>query len=227
MRRADRLFDIIQVLRLARGPITAAAIAAELEVTPRTVYRDIATLQARRLPIEGAAGLGYVLRRGYELPPLTFTEDEAEAITVGLRMLRRTGDAGLAEAARSVLNKLATVVPDGLRGQLTAAPVHVSARGAPAITAINLSEARAAIRRARKMRIAYVDASGVPTSRTVRPIALEYYVEATLLCAWCELRNDYRHFRADRIVAAEVLGEGFAAEAKQLAAGWLALTRPA
>ena len=227
MRRADRLFDIIQVLRLARAPITAAAIAAELEVAPRTVYRDIATLQSRRVPIEGAAGLGYVLRRGFELPPLTFTEEEAEAIAVGLRMLRRTGNAGLAAAARSVIHKLAAVVPDGSRSQFTAAAVHVSARGAPAVTAINLSETRGAIRRARKMRIAYVDTNGVATSRTVRPIALEYYVEATLLCAWCELRDDYRHFRADRIVVAEVLGEDFAADAKQLAAGWLALTRPA
>ena len=111
MRRADRLFDIIQVLRLARTPITAAAIAAELEVAPRTVYRDIATLQARRIPIEGAVGIGYVLRRGFELPPLMFTEDEAEAIAVGVRLLARTGDPGLQKAAESVLSKVTLVVP--------------------------------------------------------------------------------------------------------------------
>jgi len=146
MRRADRLFDIIQVLRLARTPITAAAIAAELEVAPRTVYRDIATLQARYVPIEGAAGLGYVLRRGFELPPLMFTEDEIEAVTVGLRLLRRTGDPGLEAAARSVLNKLAAVMPDALRERLEAAPFHVAAGGAPTPGAVSLSDIRAAIR---------------------------------------------------------------------------------
>ena len=100
LRRADRLFDIIRILRAASQPVTAAAIADELEVTVRTVYRDVATLQARRIPIEGAAGVGYVLRRGYELPPLMFTEDEAEAIAVGVRLLTRTGDPGLQEAGK-------------------------------------------------------------------------------------------------------------------------------
>src|SRR5579871_1329876 len=101
MRRADRLFDIIQRLRTARAPVTAAALAEDLEVTPRTVYRDVATLQARRVPIEGAAGIGYVLRRGFDLPPLMFTIDEVEAIAVGVRMLARTGDPGLQKAAES------------------------------------------------------------------------------------------------------------------------------
>ncbi|MGH7156379.1 MAG: helix-turn-helix transcriptional regulator [Acetobacteraceae bacterium] len=226
MRRADRLFDIIQVLRLARTPLTAAAIATELEVASRTVYRDIATLQSRRVPIEGAAGIGYVLRRGFELPPLMFTEEEAEAIVVGLRMLRRTGDPGLAAAARSVVNKLAVVVPEGMRAHLAAAPIHVSVRGAPTATAVDLSAIRAAIRAARKLRIDYVDGQGAASSRIVRPIAVEYYVEATLLCAWCELRDDYRHFRADRIAAADVLTESFASDARRLMDGWLALTRP-
>ena len=111
LRRADRLFDIIRVLRAASQPVTAAAIADELEVTVRTIYRDIATLQARRIPIEGAAGVGYVLRRGYDLPPLMFTEDEAEAIAVGVRLLARTGDPGLQKAANSVLSKVTLVVP--------------------------------------------------------------------------------------------------------------------
>src|ERR1051325_4542547 len=121
MRRADRLFDIIQRLRTARGPTTAAALAAELEVTVRTVYRDIATLQARRVPIEGAAGIGYLLRRGFDLPPLMFTEDEAEAIGVAMRMLARTGDTGLQQAADSVLSKLTLVLPDLLRDYLKSA----------------------------------------------------------------------------------------------------------
>src|SRR5215471_5074239 len=118
MRRADRLFDIIQVLRTATRPITATALAAELEVTPRTVYRDIATLQARRVPIEGAPGLGYVLRRGFDLPPLMFTSEEIEAIVVAMRLLRRTGDVGLQDAAVSVLSKIEVVLPEALRSHL-------------------------------------------------------------------------------------------------------------
>jgi predicted DNA-binding transcriptional regulator YafY len=225
VRRADRLFDIIQVLRLARTPVTAAAIAAELEVAPRTVYRDIATLQARRVPIEGAAGLGYVLRRGFELPPLMFTDEETEAIAIGLKLLHRTGDPALMVAARSVVAKLMAVVPHGMRTQLAEAPFHVSHAGAPPTGDVNLSEIRAAIRDARKLHIAYVDGHGSATSRTVRPVAMEFYDNATLICGWCELRNGYRHFRTDRINDVQVLTEGFAEQAPQLMAGWLALTR--
>ena len=111
MRRADRLFDIIQALRAATGPLTAAQLGAQLEVTPRTVYRDIASLQASRVPIEGAAGLGYVLRQGFDLPPLMFTRDEIEAILVGARLIRRTGDPGLQAAAAGVLSKLSVALP--------------------------------------------------------------------------------------------------------------------
>jgi predicted DNA-binding transcriptional regulator YafY len=225
MRRADRLFDIIQILRLARGPVTAAAIATELEVTPRTVYRDIATLQARRVPIEGAAGLGYVLRRGFELPPLMFTEEEVEAVAVGVRLLGRTGDPGLAAAARSVIAKLAAAMPDALRAYLAAVPFHVSTRGAPRPEAVDLSAVRSAIREAHKMRIEYVDAKDETSHRTICPIAIEYHVEATLICAWCELRKDYRHFRADRIRAASLLPDDFVDHAKALLTGWIALTQ--
>lgn len=222
LRRADRLFDILRILRVAKQPVTAASIADELEVTPRTVYRDVATLQARRIPIEGAAGIGYVLRRGFDLPPLMFTEDEAEAIAVGVRMLARTGDPGLQKAARSVLSKVALVVPDPLRDYLSAAPLYVSKSGAPVPALRDLpTTIRHAIRDARKMRIAYHDENGRETRRVIQPFAIAYYVEATLVCAWCELRNDIRHFRADRVVSAEVLDEGFAIPAAVIAA-WLA-----
>ena len=226
MRRSDRLFDIIQRLRTARGPMTAAAIAAELEVTPRTVHRDIATLQARRVPIEGAAGLGYVLRRGYDLPPLMFSADEVEAVLVGMRLLRRTRDPGLQQAADSVLSKLAAVLPEPLRGALDTPPFHVSEGEAQEPSAISLAELRVAIREANKLRIRYRDGNGAASERVIRPVAIEYYVQATLVCAWCELRDGYRHFRADRIEAASVLADSFAADRKRLLDGWLALTRP-
>jgi predicted DNA-binding transcriptional regulator YafY len=160
------LFDTIRILRAASQPVTAAAIADEPEVTVRTVYRDVATLQARRIPIEGAAGVGYVLRRGYELPPLMFTEDEAEAIAVGVRLLARTGDPGLQKAAESVLSKLTLVVPDPLRDYLTNAPVYVSKSGAPVPAQRGLpSTIRYAIRAARKMQIASEDGDRRSTER--------------------------------------------------------------
>src|SRR5215469_16074896 len=142
MRRSDRLFDIIQRLRTARGPTTAAALAEELEVTVRTIYRDVATLQARRVPIEGAAGLGYVLRRGFDLPPLMFTTDEIEAIVVGARLVARTGDPSLQDAAASVLSKVTVVLPDALRAQLSSAPLFVSTSGAPVPQSVDLSVVR-------------------------------------------------------------------------------------
>jgi predicted DNA-binding transcriptional regulator YafY len=222
LRRADRLFDILRIPRAAKGPVTAASIAAELEVTTRTVYRDIATLQARRIPIEGAAGIGYVLRRGFELPPLMFTEDEAEAIAVGVRLLARTGDPGLQKAAASVLSKVTLVVPDPLRDYLNAAPLYVSKSGAPVPAQRELpATIRHAIRDNRKLRIAYRDEHGRQTLRVIQPFAVAYYVEATLVCAWCELRRDIRHFRTDRVVSVEVLDKGFAIPEPVIAA-WLA-----
>ncbi|HTQ34549.1 MAG TPA: YafY family protein [Stellaceae bacterium] len=222
LRRADRLFDILRVLRVAKAPVTAASIADELEVTVRTVYRDIATLQARRVPIEGAAGVGYVLRRGFELPPLMFTEDEAEAIAVGVRMLARTGDPGLLKAAESVLSKVALVVPDPLRDYLSTTPVYVSKSGAPVPQQRDLpTTIRRAIRDTRKMRIAYEDEGGRRTARIIQPFAVAYYTEATLVCAWCELRSDIRHFRTDRVIAAEVLDDRFTIP-KAVISAWLA-----
>lgn len=223
MRRADRLFDIIQILRVATAPQTAAALAAELEVTTRTVYRDIATLQARRIPIEGAPGIGYVLRRGFDLPPLMFTPEEIDAITVGARLLSRTGDVGLQRAAASVLSKVTVILPETLRDHLTAAPFYVSTHGASASPVVDLAEIRGAIRDQRKMHITYSDEKGDRTHRVIWPFAVAYYVEATLICAWCELRNDYRHFRIDRIVAAKTMNQRYSDHPGRLMAQWLAM----
>lgn len=220
MRRSDRLFDIIQTLRTATKPMTAASLAERLEVTVRTVYRDIATLQGRRVPIEGAAGLGYVLRRGFDLPPLMFTTDEIEAIAVAVRMLRRTGDRGLQSAARSVLSKVTVGLPEALRDHLAAPPFYVSDHGAPAPAVADLAAIRGAIREERKLRLNYNDERGNRTRRIVWPIAIAYCAESTLISAWCELRDDYRHFRADRILQFDILDEGFPVPGKVLFARW-------
>ena len=225
MRCADRLFDIIQNLRMAPHPVTAAALADKLEVTVRTIYRDIAALQGSRVPIEGAPGLGYVLRRGFDLPPLMFTIEETDAIAIGVRLLRRLRDPKLEAAAESVLGKLSAVVPQPLQSQLVAAPLYVSEGSAPAVTGIDLSQLRNAIRETRKLAIAYVDEESRRTQRTIWPIAMAYYVDVTLVGAWCELRQDFRHFRVDRILSARVLEERFPANSGKLMAEWLALQK--
>jgi predicted DNA-binding transcriptional regulator YafY len=225
MRRADRLFDIIQALRTAAHPVTAAALAEQLEVTVRTIYRDIAALQGSRVPIEGAPGLGYVLRRGFDVPPLMFTSEEADAIAIGVRLLRRLRDAKLEQAADSVLAKLAVVVPKPLQPHLLSAPIYVSDGDTPPATGVDPAKLRDAIHAARKVVIVYIDEQGRHTHRTVRPIAMAYYVDVTVLGAWCELRNDFRNFRVDRISDARLLDERFVAESARLMAEWLALPK--
>jgi predicted DNA-binding transcriptional regulator YafY len=160
MRPADLLFDIIQTLRTAAGLVTAAALADKLEVTVRTIYRDIAALQGTRVPIEGAPRLGYVLRRGFDLPPLKFTTEETDAIAVGVRLLRRLRDPKLEAAAQSVLAKLSAVVAQELQPQLVAAPLYVSDGSAPQVTGIDLSQLRQAIRETRKLAISYTAPKG-------------------------------------------------------------------
>jgi predicted DNA-binding transcriptional regulator YafY len=225
MRRADRLFDIIQTLRAARAPVTAAALAGALEVTTRTVYRDIATLQARRVPIEGAAGIGYVLRRGFDLPPLMFTIEEVDAIAVGARLVRRLRDPRLQQAADSVLSKVKTALPDALRPPLETPAFYVSGGDTAVPAGVDPSQLRAAIRDSRKMRIGYRDGNGRRTERTIWPIAMAYYVDVTLVGAWCELRADYRNFRLDRIAASTLLDDRFPADDGRLMAEWLALRK--
>jgi predicted DNA-binding transcriptional regulator YafY len=223
MRRADRLFDIIQTLRAATGPLTAAAMAEKLEVTARTMYRDIAALQASRVPIEGAAGIGYVLRRGFDLPPLMFTADEIDAIVVGARHVRRLRDRKLQQAAETVLAKVTAVVPETLQAYLRAPPFYVSEGSAAPPTGADLGEVRDAIRATRKMSIAYEDGEGRRTARTIWPIAMAFYVDVTVVAAWCELRDAFRHFRTDRILAARTLDERFSTDNGRLLADWLAL----
>jgi len=223
VRRADRLFDILQFLRVAAHPTTAATIAERLEVTVRTVYRDIATLQARRIPIEGATGIGYVLRRGFDLPPLMFTDDEIDAIAVGARLVRRLRDPGLQAAADSVLAKVTTVLPEALRGGVTGAPFFVSHGDAETPMGIDLADLRRAIRETRTVRITYSDVQGRESERTVWPIAMAYYVDVTVLGAWCELRSDFRHFRVERIVRSSILNDQFPTEGGKLMGRWFAL----
>ena len=217
MRRSTRLFEIIQILRATDAPITAETLADKLEVSVRTVYRDIAALQAQRTPIEGEAGVGYLMRRGYDLPPLNFDAEEVEALWVGLSMLARTGDSTLQQAADRVCRKI-----EALRAP--ADWLQVAPWGAPADDpekgCISIATYREAIRAEQKLRITYVNPANDRTERIVRPVALIYHIECTMLAAWCELRGGFRHFRTDRIWSCEVTEDHFCGQGQPLRAIW-------
>jgi predicted DNA-binding transcriptional regulator YafY len=219
MGRSNRLFEVIQLLRRAAKPMTAQHLAERLEVTKRTIYRDIVALQSMRIPIEGEAGIGYMMRRGFDLPPLMFDADEVEAIVVGLALLQRTGDRGLNLAAESVAAKIADVLPAETGRAMRRNSLTVSSWGA-ATTGLDMKAVRRAIREERKLRLDYIDGGSRSTLRTVKPIAVVYYVEVTVLAAWCELRDDFRHFRTDRIAACKPLATRFSGEGDGLRSLW-------
>lgn len=226
MSRSNRLFEIIQLLRGADKPLTAAKLAVSLEVAPRTIYRDIAALQAMRVPVAGEAGIGYVMRAGFDLPPLMFTEEEIEALIVGLALLGRTGDAGLQAAASSVAGKIAQVMPERPGRRLKSGGLYVSRWGAASPGATDLSRIRRAIRDERKLSVVYENDAAARTERTIKPLGLVYYIEVVVLAAWCELRRDYRHFRVDRIASCAETAEDFIDEGEALRAIWRRQQRP-
>jgi predicted DNA-binding transcriptional regulator YafY len=220
MRRADRLFQIIQILRRNRGPTTADALAAELEVSRRTVYRDVAALMGQRVPVRGEAGTGYVLDDGFDLPPLMLTPDEIEAAVLGAQWVMGRGDPALARAAKDLVAKIGAAVPASLRPFVLdpASGATPSRRSAP--DSIDMAEVRASIRAGRKLALVYRDEQNRQTRRTVWPVAVGYLETARILAAWCELRQAFRHFRTDRVEAAEFLEERYPSRPGPLRAAW-------
>ena len=202
MGRSTRLFELIQILRAADRPVSAARLAETLEVSVRTIYRDIAALQGMRTPVEGAAGVGYILRFSYALPPVNFDAEEVEALRVGLLMLARTGDSALQRAALRVRHKI-TDLNDPV-DWLHVAPWGI-ALDDPAQGCVSLATLRTAIREERKLRLTYRDAQQVETVRVVWPIVIVYHIECVLLVGWCDLRVAFRHFRTDRIYGCQLL----------------------
>ena len=212
MRRADRLFQIVQRLRRGRGPaVTAAALARELEVSERTIYRDVADLGASGVPITGEAGVGYRLPRGsFDLPPLMFTEDEIEALVLGARVVEGWGDPALARAAADVLAKVEAVLPARLKDRVADATLFaVNLRGADKQVGEMLTTLRSAIRAQRKAEIDYVDRTGQHTTRTTWPLGLFYWGVTWTVGAFCELRDGFRNFRLDRIARLDVRADRF------------------
>jgi len=211
LRRADRLFEIIQLLR-RKPTVRASDLAATLEVSERTIYRDVRDLMASGVPIEGEAGVGYVLRAGFDLPPLMFKEAEIEALVLGARIVESWADRELSEAAADAIAKIEAVIPERLRGYmastaLLAPPLHFMEP-----IRFDLADLRRAVRSQVKVRFGYTDVVGQPSERTVRPLSLAYFGPVWVLAAWCELRVDFRTFRLDRIEGFRVLDEHFRAE---------------
>jgi predicted DNA-binding transcriptional regulator YafY len=220
MARTHRLLDLMQALRRRRTPAPGAELARETGVSIRTLYRDIAALQAMGADIQGEAGVGYVLRPGFLLPPLMFSEEELQALAVGAQWVGWHTDEALAAAARDAIAKIAAVLPGDLRDRLNDDTLHVSRKPTPADT-LDLGLLRETMRRERKMAIAYRDEAGTQTERVIWPFALGYFDNARMVAAWCELRNDFRMFRADRVERAQMLAERYPRRRRELARAWL------
>ncbi|MDD9970522.1 MAG: YafY family protein [Myxococcales bacterium] len=208
MRRADRLFHLVQLLR-NRGFRTAAQLATEMQVSVRTVYRDVRDLVATGVPIEGEPGVGYRLGRGYELPPMTFNALEIEALVLGARMVQAWSDDELAGAARAAVAKVEAVLPTPLRDVLVRTALFAPTRHWAGVVTSDLSRLRHAISERRKLHLAYTRADGSKSARVVRPLGLYFWGDRWSLAAFCELRQAYRNFRPDRIQALKPLDETF------------------
>ena len=221
MSRAERLLQLMQVLRRQRAPASGSALAQELSVSLRTLYRDIASLQAQGAAIQGEAGLGYVLRPGFTLPPLMLSEEEIEALVLGSRWVAQHTDPELAEAARNALAKIHAVLPAQLRHELESNALLVPSSAEPGPDAL-LATLRRAIRSERKLKLAYRDARGASSERVVWPFALGFFEQTRVVAAWCERRAGYRHFRVDRIGGLEVLQDRYPRRRQELLKAWRA-----
>ena len=201
MSRTQRLLELLQILRRYRYPVTGAVLASDLHISVRTLYRDIATLKEQGAQIEGDPGLGYVLRPGFMLPPLMFSEEEIEALVLGSRWVAKLGDARLGDAARNALAKITAVLPTELQHTPESSPLLVGPSVPILADGLDLSIVRSAIRNERKLTIAYCDLKDAESTRTIWPFALGFFDRALIIVAWCEMRHAIRHFRADRIAS--------------------------
>ncbi len=220
MRRAERLFEIVQILRRSRRPISAQAIADELETSKRSIYRDISALIAQRVPIRGEAGIGYVLEHGFDMPPLMLTSDEIDAAVLGALWVATRGEPDLAKAATNLIAKIEAITPDRLRPHILAPSTSVAPAGGEAFDRIDAAMLRHAIRTGRKVALVYRDKDGAETERVVWPVVLGYRDSGRILAAWCELRQGFRYFRTDRMVSALEQAESYPERPDRLRRRW-------
>lgn len=220
MRRTERLFQIIQILRAARAPVTGQELAEELEISLRTLYRDMAELAAQRIPITGEAGMGYVMDDEYDMPPLMLTADELEAAALGAAWVASEADPTLARAARDLVAKLSEAIPDELRPiVLDASTMPIQTRSVVAET-FDSALLRHAIREGYRLQLDYADRSGARTERIVWPLLIAFLDRTRYLVAWCETRQGFRHFKTDRVQDLKVLADKYKGRRLALIKEW-------
>lgn len=220
MTRTQRLLSLLQILRTHRHPVAGQRLAEEMSVSLRTVYRDIATLQAQGADIRGEAGIGYTLRPGFVLPPLMFNEQELDALMLGMRWVARQPDTSLAQAALGVLSKAEAVLPSAVADGLFKTPLFAASAHSRGAYGFDARCLRDAIRLEKKVRLAYVSKTAVETERTVWPLGIGYFEDMEILAAWCETRGDFRHFLLDRIRSLTRLDADFKNQGGWLLAKW-------
>ena len=220
MSSANRLLDLLQLLRRYRRPVSGQALAEELAISLRTLYRDIEALKAQGADVAGEAGVGYVLRPGFMLPPMMFSDDEIEALVLGMRWVAKRADAPLGKAARNALAKIVAVLPDDMRDDVAASGLLVGPGEPIAAGDAELPTIRLAIRTERKLNLRYVNRNGEETKRTVWPFALGFFDRVRVLAAWCELRQSIRHFRTDRIGAVKLIEKRYPRRRQALLKEW-------
>ncbi|WBM39901.1 helix-turn-helix transcriptional regulator [Alcaligenes faecalis] len=222
MARAERLLSLLQVLRRHKRPVSGARLAQELGISIRTLYRDMASLQAQGADIEGEPGVGYVLRPSFMLPPLMFSQAELEALILGFRWVEKFADEPLTKAAGDAMAKISAVLPDNLRDSLESTALRVGPRVIQDAELVDLGIARTAIRLQRKLRITYIDGAGQESERVIWPFSLGYFQHFRILVGWCELKGDFRHFRTDRIRDLVSLEESYPRHRADLFKQWRA-----
>lgn len=225
MSRAQRLLELLELLRQHKRPVTGASLAESLNISLRTLYRDIDVLRSQGAVIEAEAGLGYVLRPGYLLPPLMFTASEIEALVLGARWISTHGDHDLAAAAQRVVTKISAVLPDDLRTLPDSTNLFVGPASREDFAAINLAEVRRVIREERKVEISYADGQGETSNRVIWPFALAFFNSARVIAAWCELRQSFRAFRTDRVLEWRALTTRYPRRRQALLKAWRAIEK--
>jgi len=220
MRRTERLFQIIQILRANQAPVTGKSLADELEISLRTLYRDMAELIAQRLPLTGEAGTGYVLDDGYDMPPLMLTADELEAAALGAALVAAQADPSLVRAARDLMSKITAAIPPELRPIILESGVRTVSSRPKIHERFDGAILRHAIRERLKLNLAYQDEVGTASKRTIWPLFIAYFDENRIIVAWCETRQDFRHFRTDRVQSLTIEGSKYPKRRALLLKAW-------
>lgn len=221
MTRTERLLSLLQILRRHHLPVSGGKLAEELGISIRTLYRDISTLQVQGAGIEGEPGVGYVLKPGFLLPPLMFSQSEIEALLLGIRWVTSFADRSLAVSAQDALAKIQEVLPSEIRDGMGAVPLRVGPPAPKHLAEEDLSSLRDAIRQQHKLEIRYLDKEERESLRIIWPFAIGYFTDSRILVGWCEARKDYRHFRTDRLLKVTSLNERYPRRRREMLIEWL------